>query len=99
MYRSIRTLSACSFAATIVVMAGGCHQDIAAKETGSATDEKDLFGESETDSADSGIPTTSASDTGWALLIVSLFTACGDSLCGLDPAPACSRAGRSDPGA
>jgi len=61
--RSVRTLSVLSFAATAVVVASGCHHDVVAKETGSATDEKDLFGESETDTADSGIPTTSASDT------------------------------------
>lgn len=46
-----------------VVLAGGCHPDVTAKETGSATDESDLFGESETDAADSGTPTTSGADT------------------------------------
>jgi len=45
-----------------VVLAGGCHPDVDVKESGSATAEKDLFGETETDASDSGIPTTSDSD-------------------------------------
>ena len=61
---SIRTLSVLALAATAVAAAGGCHHEFMAKETDSATEAKDLFGESETDTADSGIPTTSESDSG-----------------------------------
>lgn len=46
-----------------VVLAGGCHPDVDVKESGSATAEKDLFGESETNASDSGIPTTSDGNT------------------------------------
>lgn len=56
-----------AFAAIALAPAGGCHADVFAKGTDSATNENELFGESEPTTSESWTPTTSEGDTEPAL--------------------------------